>query len=453
MYGIILEQRMIFMKTTLKPKAQQLFDLVGFNELTTIQSMTYNKINQHKDLIVQSATGSGKTHSFLFPLMDSVDSSKHYTQALIIAPTRELAMQIHKFASDMKKVDDQLKISLLIGGKDKLSSPLDAQIVIGTPGRLQDEFSNGMLLAQNVKTIVLDEADMIWEYGFIDELADILHRISKPVQLLVFSATIPDELKLFMKKEMVHPETITNKEKSDYNPKITHILIQNLKQKPTDIILDLMKQVQMSGLILFLNTREEAAQLSDDLSSYGVDVLELHGDMTPRKRKQTLTRLFDQKHFVLVATDIAARGLDLPHVSHVISIGLPSHLDFYFHRAGRSSRAGMEGTSIVLVNQSHKDAVDKLTAMGIDFNYKKLSEQGLSDARKFYEKKVYHKKTDPEVAQILNRKKVQVKPNYKKKRKQAISDLERKKRREMIQREINAQKKERAKARSKSNHS
>lgn len=441
------------MKHILKPKALQLFDHLGYQELTAVQNLTYEKFLAGQDLIVQSATGSGKTHAFLFPIFDMIDTSKNYTQALIIAPTRELAMQIHKFASDMKTIDPNLTLSLLIGGKEKSSSTIESHLVIGTPGRLSDEFSSGNLLAQNTKIVVLDEADMIWEYGFMNDLADVLGRVNKPYQTLVFSATVPVELQAFVKKVMVHPQTIINKEKSDYNPKINHYLIQDVKNKPTDIILDLMKAVQMSGLIVFTNTRQEAAEISDELSKYDLDVLELHGDLSPRKRKQTLNRLFDQQHFILVASDIAARGLDLPYVSHVVSIGLPSHLDFYFHRSGRSSRAGNIGTSIVLVNQSHKSDVLKLNSMGIEFQYKKISENGLNDARNFFEKRVCHKKTDPEVVQILNRKVKKVKPNYKKKRKAEINKLERKKKREMIQKEINAQKKERAKARSKSNHS
>lgn len=446
-------QRMMIMKLDINKKAQEFMNYCSFKELTAVQQLCYEKVNLGKDLIVQSATGSGKTHAFLLPLIDLIDTSKKYTQALIIAPTRELAMQIYKFASDMKAIDDKITLSLLVGGQDKLSSSLESHIVIGTPGRLKDEFESGKLLAQNTKTVILDEADMIWEYGFIDDLAQVLHRINRPFQLLVFSATIPDELQAFVKKSMNNPEIIINKENSEYNPKIHHFLISDVKNEPVELILDLMKIYQMSGTIIFTNTRTEAASIADKLAEFGLDVLELHGDLSPRKRKQTLNRLFDQQHFVLVASDIAARGLDLPYVSHVISVGLPTHLDFYFHRAGRCSRAGVEGTSIVLVNQSHRQAVLKLVNMGVDFKYKKISEHGLNDARDFFEKKIHHKKTDPEIVQILHRKKVQVKPNYKKKRRLEIEKIERKRKRELIQREINKQKKERAKARSKSDHS
>ena len=135
-----------------------------------------------EDLIVQSATGSGKTHAFLFPLMDKIETSKKYTQAMIIAPTRELSMQLYNFASEMKEIDSDLSISLLIGGQERAKTLIDSHIVIGTPGRLNDEFKSGMLLAQSTETVIIDEADMIWEYGFLDDLAEVLSRISNKHQ-------------------------------------------------------------------------------------------------------------------------------------------------------------------------------------------------------------------------------------------------------------------------------
>lgn len=434
---------------TLKPIAQKFFEQLGFKELTHIQKLTYQLTSQGKDLIVQSATGSGKTHAFLFPLIDKIDTSLNQTQALIIAPTRELAQQIYYFSTEMKEVLPGLTISLVIGGKDKTTSVIDSHIVIGTPGRLADEFTSGMLLAQNAKSIVIDEADMIWEYGFMDELVTVVNKVNEPRQMLVYSATVPEALISYFKKAMHQAEHIINKEKSEYNPKINHFLLQDLKNEPHQRILDIFSTSQISGCIVFCNTRQEAAEIAEKLREYGVELLELHGDLTPRKRKQTLNRLIADQHFVLVATDIAARGLDLPFVSHVISVGLPSHLDFYFHRAGRTGRAGKEGTCYVLVNKSDKESVLKLKSMGIDFQYKKITNKQVKDAPNFFEKRTYHKKMDPEVLQILNRKSKKVKPNYKKKRKEEIAKLQRKKRREKIQAEIKKQKKERAKARSK----
>ena len=189
---------------------------------------------------------------------------------------------------------------------------------------------------------------------------------------------------------MTQPQNIENKEKSQFNPQISHYLIQDIKDEPAQVILDIMRTIQMSGAIILANTREAASTLAEKLLKYGIDVLELHGDLTPRKRKQTLNRLISDQHFILVATDIAARGLDLPYVSHVFSVGLPSHLNFYFHRAGRTGRAGREGTTFVLVDKSHREPVLKLIAMGVDFKYKRILNNSIQDAQNFYQKKVYH---------------------------------------------------------------
>ncbi|HHX52910.1 MAG TPA: DEAD/DEAH box helicase [Erysipelothrix sp.] len=441
------------MKNTLQQKAQLFFKHLNFKKLTAIQDLTYSRIMNNEDLIVQSATGSGKTHAFLFPLMDKIETSKKYTQAMIIAPTRELSMQLYNFASEMKEIDSDLSISLLIGGQERAKTLIDSHIVIGTPGRLNDEFKSGMLLAQSTETVIIDEADMIWEYGFLDDLAEVLSRISNKHQTLVFSATIPEALHAYLRKVMTQPQNIENKEKSQFNPQISHYLIQDIKDEPAQVILDIMRTIQMSGAIIFANTREEASTLAEELLKYGLDVLELHGDLTPRKRKQTLNRLISDQHFILVATDIAARGLDLPYVSHVFSVGLPSHLNFYFHRAGRTGRAGREGTTFVLVDKTHREPVLKLIAMGVDFKYKRILNNSIQDAQNFYQKKVYHKKVDPQIQAVANRKLGKVKPNYRKKRKLEIEKLQRKKHRQMIQDDIAKQKKERAKARSKSNHS
>ena len=446
---IMITQRNETMKNRLQPKAKQFFDHLGFQKLTAVQRLTYDKSIKGNDLIVQSATGSGKTHAFLFLLMDKIDTSKNETQALVIVPTRELAIQQTNFANEMSKIDPKLTVSMLIGGQDKTKNPIDSHIVIGTPGRLNDEFSSGMLLAHTTETVIIDEADMIWEYGFLDDLAQVLARISQKHQTLVFSATIPEQLDSYLKRVMTYPTRIDNSEDSSFNPQIDHFLIQDIKNEPALVILDLMRTVQISASIIFANTREQTAQLAEELSSYGLDILELHGDLSPRRRRQILNRLINEKHFTLVATDIAARGLDLPYVSHVFSVGLPTHLDFYFHRSGRTGRAGREGTVFVLVDQSHREAVLKLSDMGINFKYKRILNDSIQDARNFYQKRVYHKKVDPQIQAIANRKLGRVKPNYKKKRKLEIQRLQRKKHRQMIQDEINKQKKERAKARSK----
>lgn len=438
----------------LQSKAQLLFEIEKFTHLTPVQRDVYPLFLKGNDLIVSSETGTGKTHAFLLPLTDKVDSNKDMLQAVIIAPTRELSQQIYMFAQKMKEVDSELRIDLIIGGadRDKMSQKLSRQphIVVGTPGRILDLFSNGILRCEQADVLILDEADMIWEFGFMDDVAQIVSQMKTSKQMLAFSATIPVQLAHFLKKSMKSPQTISAPVKSQIQTKINHIILDKKKMGYVEIVLDIMKHSQISSLIVFANTREEASEISEELSKSGVDTLELHGDLTSRKRKQTISRLASDNHFVLVATDIAARGLDLPYVSHIMSCGLPSHLEFYLHRAGRTGRIGKEGTCYLVVTENDKKEIEKLNNLGVKFNYQKITEQGFKDIQNFFKKRVYHKKVDPQIQQILNRKNVVVKPNYKKKRKLAISKLEQQKRRKMIQEDIAKQKKERAKARSKS---
>lgn len=436
---------------TLLQRSKQFFDNLGFQELTPVQQQVYPLVMALKDVIVQSATGTGKTHAFLFPMMDKITSQKPHLQGLIIVPTRELAQQVYQFALQMKEVDANLCIQLLIGGKDrqKMIDKVEqtVHLAIGTPGRVQDLIEQGALRIDQVSLLVVDEVDMIWEYGFMNELLNIFSRLSQRCQVLAFSATLKDQLVAILKKSMNTPKMLVNQQPSRFNPNIQHVLIDITGKQVDQIVFTLLTQQQIAGCIIFTNTRQEAAKLTDALIGHGLYPLQLHGDLTFRQRKQTLSRIQDVKHPLLVATDIAARGLDLPYVSTIISVGLPSHLEFYTHRSGRTGRIGKQGTVYTLVTKENRDQIQSLSSTGIAFNYQKLTQNGLVAVQNFFAKKKMHKKVDAEILSITKRKKQAVKPNYKKKRKQAIEKIVRTKRREMIREEIKAQKKARAKQR------
>lgn len=438
---------------TLINKAAQLFKLENFNELTPIQEQIFNPAIKRRDLIAQSATGTGKTHAFLFPLANQLDETSNNLQAIIIAPTRELATQIHQFALTLKEISPDLRIELITGGMDrermKKKMVIQPHLVIGTPGRIKDMFFEGVLRCDQADTVILDEADMIYEFGFLEDVDMILTRMNKKVHMMVFSATIPDQLKPFIKRYLHKPLTFNVTEDSPLNPDVKHILIHQKHKEPQEVLLDLLPLVQPSGCIIFVNTRKIASEVSEYLRDHGYQLLELHGDLTPRKRQQTLTRLQNEDLVYLVATDIAARGLDLPHVSHVISLGFPSQLEFYIHRIGRTGRAGKSGVAYTIVSQEDQKSIERLSSTGIKFHYEAITNNVLKEVRNFFTKRKRPSKVDPEIAQILNRKDKKVKPNYKKKRKAQIEKLQRKKRREKIQSEIQQQKKERAKAKQK----
>lgn len=437
-------------KNRLTHQAVELFENEGFKELTPIQEEVYRHALKEKDIIAISQTGTGKTHAFLFPLANRLDPNSNTLQAIVIAPTRELSAQIYQFSQSLLEIMPDLRVELIVGGSDrqrmidKLSN--QPHLVIGTPGRIKDMFFEGVLRCEQASTVVLDEADMIWEYGFLEDVIDILTKMNRRVHMMVFSAVIEENLQPFIKKFMNHPLTIEIDSQSKLSPQIDHILIHKKHKSVEETLRDLLAVIEPSGCLIFANTRSQAHEIAEMMRDYGISTLELHGDMTPRERQRTLKSIQRDELAYLVASDIAARGIDLPQVSHVISLGFPKQLEFYIHRSGRTGRAGKSGTSFVLVDDDDKNNVSRLSSMGISFQYQAIRNKELVDVRSFYAKKRRQKKIDPEIAQILNRKNVKVKPNYKKKRKQQIQKLQQKKRREMIRQEINKQKKERAKA-------
>ncbi len=437
----------------LNDKALELFKLEGFTQLTPIQESIYQPAMKRRDIIAQSATGTGKTHAFLFPLINQLDETSNNLQAIIMAPTRELAMQIYQFSMRMKEISKDLRIELMTGGMDRerMKKRVNVQphLVIGTPGRLKDMFMEGGLRCDQADTVILDEADMIYEFGFLEDVDMILEQMNKRVHMMVFSATIPEQLQPFIKRHLHKSLSFRMEEASAMNPHVEHVLIQQKHKTYSESLLDLLAVIEPSGCIIFANTRVDASEVAAYLREHGVNPLELHGDLTPRQRQQNLNRIQNDELVYLVATDIAARGLDLPQVSHVISLGFPKQLDFYVHRAGRTGRAGKSGISYTIVNKEDQKSIDRLGSTGIKFIYQSIRDKSLITTRNFFVRKKVAKAVDPEVAQILNRKDKKVKPNYKKKRREQVEKLQRKQHREMIQKSITEQKKTRAKAKQK----
>lgn len=422
-----------------------------FQEPTMIQSKVIPLAMKGKDIIGISQTGTGKTHAFLIPILNKVDINQNQVQAIITAPTRELALQIYKKALDMEKSLKGLRIKLVTGGteKSKMSSQMKKQphIVIGTPGRMRDLFLNERsLLLQQATMLVIDEADMTLEYGFLEDIDQICARMKK-VQMMSFSATVPEGLRLFLKKYMVKPETIEIKEDKKFKPRIEHILIPCKHFTYEEQLMKLLPTFHPYICLIFGNTRAICSTVASTMREAGYDVIELHGDLSSRERRSAMKDLEQMKARYVVASDIAARGMDIDGVSHVVSLGFPKELDFYIHRAGRTGRAGKEGICFALYNKGDEQEIRLLQKKGISFGHQKVGGRERYDLKPiFYKRK---RKDDPlerEVSKIVNNKKVKVKPGYKKKRKAEVDKLKRKAKRTMIQTEIKKQAKERAKA-------
>ncbi|QIK57644.1 DEAD/DEAH box helicase [Erysipelothrix sp. HDW6A] len=430
---------------------QELFRKNHFKQLTSVQEKVLKEIPKKRDLIVRSQTGTGKTHAFLFAINELLDVESQQTQAIIIAPTRELAMQIYDFAKVMQEINNQIDITLAIGGMEnsKLKPKLAKQphIVISTPGKFIDILGWNTLRLDTVKAVVIDETDMMLDYGFIDEVDTIASRIQDHAIFMLYSATIPQGLRSFVKKYLHNPIEIFSEEEV-LKPRITHILVNQRHRDMNESVLDVLTAINPLLAIVFANTKTQAKEIAEYLRDYGIDCVEIHGDVSDRGRKQVVSRIHSKKIRYIVATDLAARGIDLPEISHVINAGMPGHdLDFYTHRTGRTGRSGREGYAISIVGDKDQSAVNKLLKTGIQFQFKRVKDGVLEDARPFYAVQKRTKKLDPEVVQVLNRKNQKVKPGYKKKRKQEIESMMQRKRRDMIRAEIRDQKKARAKAR------
>lgn len=431
---------------------KRFIELEGFDVPTPIQQAVIPLACKGKDVIGISDTGTGKTHAFLIPIMEKVNSSKPVTQAVITAPTRELAMQIYQRAMMMTKADPKLSIRLVIGGieKTKMMDQLKVQphIVIGTPGRIKDLFLNEQVLRIDTASImVVDEADMTLEFGFLEDVDAIAGRMRKNLQMMSFSATIPQELRLFLKKYMSTPQTIRIEEKSDFHPKIQHILVPAIPQSYIEKMLEILPSFTPYICLIFANTRTEAAQAATAMRDHGYSIIELHGDLSPRERAKAMRELTNIDKPYVVATDIAARGIDIDGISHVISMGFPRELDYYIHRSGRTGRAGKEGICYALYQPKDDAMIRQLEVKGIHFDHENYKNGNWMSLEPLHKKKM--KKDDPlekEIAKIVTKKKAKVKPGYKVKRKQEVEKLKRKAHREMIRNDIQRQKKDRAKA-------
>ena len=425
----------------------KLIRLNQFKQPTPIQEEVIPAMLKHKDVIGLSKTGTGKTHAYLIPLMELCDTSSDEVQAVITAPTRELAAQIYEKARLMQEADPAMRVRLYVGGKDrdkdirqlKASQP---HIAIGTPGRIKDLFlDEGALRLDRAKLLVVDEADMTLEYGFLNEIDAFAGRMSEDLQMAAFSATMPEQLKPFLKKYMSAPRTFRIEEEERFNPDITHVLVPCYHYSYSEVIRSLLPGFQPYVCLIFANTREIAHEIAEDLRAMKLPVTELHGDLESRKRKQAMKELALGINSYVVATDLAARGIDLDTVTHVISCGFPEDLEFYIHRAGRTARAGSTGICFALYKESDDASIRSLMKQGIRFEHRRYRKTGWQDLHPYGQKRL--KKDDEiekQISMIMTKKNTKVKPGYKKKRAAEIDRIHRKKKREFIRSKIKEEK-------------
>ena len=345
-----------FSKLGLSDNLIEVLEQIGFTKPTPIQEQAIPVLleNNPTDFIGLAQTGTGKTAAFGLPLIDLVDSSNKATQALIMAPTRELgqqtAKQLVEFASNYKA----LNVEVVYGGAAitnqirALKSP--TQIVVATPGRLLDLIRRNAVKLDNVKHVVLDEADEMLNMGFKEDIDDILSNIKVDHSTWLFSATMPNDIRRIVKKYMTDPKEVAINTEQKSNEDITHqYIITKTGDKLAAVRRFLDIQPDMRG-IMFCRTRRETQQITDDLSNEGYGVEALHGELSQAQRDSAMRRFKSRAMQLLIATDVAARGIDVNDLTHVIHHTLPDQLESYTHRSGRTGRAGNKGISLAFIN-------------------------------------------------------------------------------------------------------
>lgn len=435
---------------TLKQSTQDFITYNGFTHLTKIQEEVLSLALNKEDVVAVGETGTGKTHAYLIPIMEKIYPSLSETQVVISVPTRELAYQIERNARLMKKVYPDLRIRLLAGGMDTERSLTNLQntphIVIGTPGRLKDLFLKNALRVDKVKMFVIDEADMTLEYGFLEEIDAVFSSMTNNPQVLCFSATFPEGLRPFTKKYLSNPRIIRIEEDVKFNPKIEHVAIDCKHKNYDHALLDILKGFDPYVCLIFANTREECDKTYDTLRQNGIKALILHGGLPARERQKSMRALASQEYRYVVASDVAARGIDIEGITHVVSLGLPSDLAFYTHRSGRTGRNGREGTCFLLYQTKDIPSLKNLKKKGISFHFRSFRNHEWKQLKNPFAPRISkNDERQRELAKILTKKNEKVKPNYKKKKKAAIEKIQRKERREFIQQKIQEQRKQRYK--------
>lgn len=418
---------MKFQEIALKKELIEAITDSGFKEMTPIQEKVIPLALKEKSLIGQSKTGSGKTLAFLLPIFNKIDILLNEVQALICAPTRELATQIYNVANYLASFFDKpIDIRLYSGGTDRLKelnklNDSQPQIVIGTPGKIKDlSVKMNKLKIYTSKVLVIDEADMSFEIGFLDELDSIAGTLKNP-QIMVFSATMNEEVKNFIFKYIESNEYI-NIENTVEN-KIGHILVP-LKSKDRDtLFLNIIKSLNPYLALIFANTKNEVELVSQLLRDNGYKVSVIHGGLTIRERKRVMNDVHNLKYQYVVASDIAARGIDILGVSHIINYNLPKDFEFYIHRTGRTGRAEMDGIAISICDFKDEVYLTSLEKKGITFKYKDVVNNQFVDCSVSRGKR--EKPVSKEYIQASKyvKKDKKVTPGYKKKRKIEIEKL------------------------------
>jgi ATP-dependent RNA helicase DeaD len=348
-----------FRQLLLAPEINRAIAEMGYVDPTEIQSRVIPLLLDGRDVIGQAQTGTGKTAAFGIPLIEGIDETLPHTQALVLAPTRELAIQIGEELRKIARYIQGICVATIYGGagygRQFEDLKAGAHVVVGTPGRVLDHLSRGTLRLDNVDYLVLDEADRMLDMGFLPDVERILRRTPRERQTALFSATVPTVIRVLSRRYMFEPATVHVQPESITVEEVEQVYYEVAERDKVEGLLSLIAQDPPERAMIFRQMKIGVDRLVATLRRRGLPVSAIHGDMSQKLREQVMQEFRDGKLTFLVATDVAARGLDIPEVSHVFNYDIPEDSEAYVHRIGRTARAGRSGRAITFVGEWDSD--------------------------------------------------------------------------------------------------
>ena len=351
----------------------KVLDEVGYESPSAIQEQCIPHLLNGHDVIGQAQTGTGKTAAFALPLIDRIDISNNQVQLLVLAPTRELAIQVSEAIQTYARHLKGFHVLPIYGGQsyDIQLRPLKRGVhaVVGTPGRVMDHLKRGTLKLNSLKALVLDEADEMLRMGFIDDVKWVMEKLPKERQIALFSATMPDVIRRVAEKFLNAPKIVKVKTKTATAQTISqrYWLVSGVNK--LDALTRILEVEEFDALLIFVRTKTATADLAEKLSARGFTAEAINGDIAQRQRERIIQQLKNGKIDILIATDVAARGLDVERISHVVNYDIPQDPESYVHRIGRTGRAGREGKAILFVAPRERrmlKTIERITRQPID---------------------------------------------------------------------------------------
>ena len=424
---------------------------LGYKEPSPVQTRVIPKALQGKSLLCQSETGSGKTHAYLVPILESIDMNLPRLQSLIVCPSRELARQVYEFAFAFTKYFPKLKVRLFTSEAEKTANveglTIAPQVVVATPGRAKDVLVDSYALdLHGVRSLVLDEADMLMELGYFDDIDAVYAHLPEGLQTMVFSATLNEGLKQRLNR-YIDAKFLYEGEANRTASTVAHHFVDVKHGGKFDALLRFLAVRKPYLALVFASKKEDVAAANSYLKEHGIDTVFFSGDLDTRERRKAIRMIKSNRFPVVCCSDLLARGIDIEDVTDVISLDLPSDLSYYYHRAGRSGRFGKPGDSWVFYNADELSRAKALLSQGTEFDYYALKGDSLVpvDGSFLKPRRIqFRRELSPEESREVSIAKArtavdQVKPGYKAKRKKAVEKVHGKYRRRAIKAKVRGQ--------------